>query len=171
MKVPVCGRTGIRGAEKLNDLLEELHGRSAITCLANGGARGIDLLASQWAQRTCITVKSFKIDTAPTAEAFCTLNDKMLNEESPDLVLAIDPGPISDDLTRKATGRKICIGKRKVNLSRVFAGQKVGIREVADNIWLVSFMDYDLGFFDQDESRVEPAPNPFIPKLLPMSSV
>ena len=38
----------------------------------------------------------------------------------------------------------------------------MGIREVADHIWLVSFMQYDLGFFDQDEGRVEPAANPFI---------
>jgi putative transposase len=42
-----------------------------------------------------------------------------------------------------------------------FAGQLVGIREVEDKIWLVSFMDYDLGFFDQDEGRVEPTTNPF----------
>ena len=35
--------------------------------------------------------------------------------------------------------------------------------QLADEIWLVSFMDYDLGFFDQDEDRVEPAPNPFAP--------
>ena len=27
----------------------------------------------------------------------------------------------------------------------------VGIREVEDPIWLVSFLDYDLGFFDGDE--------------------
>lgn len=32
-------------------------------------------------------------------------------------------------------------------------------------------MNYDLGFFDQDEKRVEPAQNPFIPKVLPMSRV
>ena len=35
----------------------------------------------------------------------------------------------------------------------VFAGQNVGIREVADKIWLVSFIDYDLGFFDEDENK------------------
>ena len=35
----------------------------------------------------------------------------------------------------------------------------------------VSFMEYDLGFFDEDESRVAPADNPFVPKVLPMSSV
>ncbi len=60
---------------------------------------------------------------------------------------------------------RLCIGQRKINLSTVFAGQKVGIREVADKIWLVSFMEYDLGFFDEDEGRVEPSTNPFIPEL------
>jgi len=52
---------------------------------------------------------------------------------------------------------------RKINLSIVFGGQVVGVREVADKIWLVSFMDFDLGFFDEDCGRVEPAPNPFLP--------
>jgi len=66
---------------------------------------------------------------------------------------------------------RICIRKRKINLSQVFGGQHVGIREVADRIWLVSFMEYDLGFFDEDENRVEPAANPFTPKVLTMSSV
>ena len=47
----------------------------------------------------------------------------------------------------------------------VFAGQTVGIREVADKIWLVSFIDYDLGFFDEEVGRVEPTSNPFVPKL------
>ena len=62
--------------------------------------------------------------------------------------------------------RKICIVRRKINLSTVFAGQYVGVREVADRVWLVSFMDYDSGFFDQDENRVEPmGVNPFVPKL------
>jgi hypothetical protein len=28
----------------------------------------------------------------------------------------------------------------------VLAGQKLGIREVDDGIWLVSFMHYDLGY-------------------------
>jgi transposase InsO family protein len=79
--------------------------------------------------------------------------------------------PFHDRTVRITHCGRICIGKRKINLSRVFAGQLVGIREVSDQIWLVSFMDFDLGFFDQDEGRIEPAANPFLPKLLPMSSV
>jgi putative transposase len=61
---------------------------------------------------------------------------------------------------------RICIGRRKINLSQVFAGQNVGIKEVADKNWLVSFMHYDLGFFDHEAGRVECAPNPFGAKVL-----
>lgn len=73
--------------------------------------------------------------------------------------------PFHDKAIRVTKCGRICIGSRKINLSVVFAGQTVGIREVADKIWLVSFIDYDLGFFDEEEGRVEPAFNPFIPKL------
>lgn len=51
------------------------------------------------------------------------------------------------------------------------ANQIAGIKEVSEKIWLVSFLEYDLGFFDQDQDCVEPAQNPFAPKVLPMSSV
>lgn len=66
---------------------------------------------------------------------------------------------------------RICIGRRKINLSTVFAGQKVGIKQVANRIWLVSFTDYDLGYFDDETGRLEPLQNPFGPKVLPMSPV
>ncbi len=32
----------------------------------------------------------------------------------------------------------------------VFAGQTVGITKGSDKIWLVSFIYYDIGFFDED---------------------
>ena len=51
--------------------------------------------------------------------------------------------------------------KRKIDLGRAFAGQIVGIREVEDQIWLVSFLDGDLGFFDKERNRVEPTTHPF----------
>ena len=77
--------------------------------------------------------------------------------------------PLHDrTLTVTQCGR-LCVGRRKINLSAVFAGQNVGIREVAEHIWVVSFMHYDLGFFDHESGRVECAPNPFAAKVLPMS--
>lgn len=78
--------------------------------------------------------------------------------------------PYHDRAIRVTQCGRICIGSRKINFSTVFAGQCVGIREVADEVWLVSFMQYDLGFFDQTDNRVEPVgENPFSPKVLPMS--
>lgn len=61
--------------------------------------------------------------------------------------------------------------RKKINLSLVFAGQTVGIKQIEDHIWLVSFMDYDLGYFDDETCRLEPLHNPFGPKVLPMSPV
>jgi putative transposase len=66
---------------------------------------------------------------------------------------------------------RICLGKRKINLSTVFAGQNVEIKEVSDKIWLLSFMQYDLGFFDHETCRLETVDNPFEPKVLPMSPI
>ena len=66
---------------------------------------------------------------------------------------------------------RICFNRQKINLSLVFAGQKVGIKQIDERIWLVSFMHYDLGYFDDETCRLEPLQNPFGPKVLPMSSV
>lgn len=80
--------------------------------------------------------------------------------------------PYHDRVIQVTRCGRICLKGRKINLSTVFSDQYVGIREVADQIWLVSFMDYDIGFFDEEQNRVEPmGENPFAPKVLPMSPV
>ncbi len=65
---------------------------------------------------------------------------------------------------------RICFKGRKVNLSHVFAGQNVGVTQVGERVWLVTFMRYDLGYFDDETCRLEPIDNPFKPKVSPMSS-
>ena len=81
---------------------------------------------------------------------------------------ALEPEyPYHDRTARVTQCGRICIGKRKINLSRGFANQTVGIREVSDQIWPVSFMDYDLGFFDKEENRVEPRTTPSYRKRYP----
>jgi transposase InsO family protein len=67
-----------------------------------------------------------------------------------------------------ACGR-ICMHRKKVNLSTVLAGQKVGLKEVDDGIWLVSFMHYDLGYIDLEQTTLQPIDNPFGTRLSPMS--
>ena len=79
--------------------------------------------------------------------------------------------PLHDKTVTVTTCGRICFNRQKINLSVIFAGQNVGIKQVSDRIWLVTFMDYDLGYFDDETCRLEPLENPFGPKVLPISPV
>lgn len=48
-----------------------------------------------------------------------------------------------------------------MSLNRPFAGVEVGIKKMKDGIWVVSFLKYDLGYFDDKNRKVEPIANPF----------
>ena len=56
-------------------------------------------------------------------------------------------------------------GKPIFNLGTALAGQAVGIKEVDEGIWLVSFMNYDLGYIDLGEKTLQPLNNPFGPRV------
>ena len=45
-------------------------------------------------------------------------------------------------------------------ISIVLADQPVGLTEVDDGIWKVTFMDYDIGFFDEESCKFTPLDNP-----------
>ncbi|WP_337269324.1 IS481 family transposase [Oryzifoliimicrobium ureilyticus] len=64
---------------------------------------------------------------------------------------------------------RICMHRKKINISVVMAGQKLGIKEVDDSIWLVSFMRYDLGYIDLEQRTFQTIDNPFGTRLSPMS--
>lgn len=72
------------------------------------------------------------------------------------------------DIIVTACGR-ICMQRKKINISTVLAGQKLGVREVDDGIWLVSFMRYDLGYIDLEQRTLQTIDNPFGTRLSPMS--
>jgi hypothetical protein len=55
-----------------------------------------------------------------------------------------------------ACGR-ICMHRKRFNISIVLAGQKLGIKEVDDGIWLVGFLDYDLGYIDLEQKTCNPS--------------
>jgi hypothetical protein len=67
-----------------------------------------------------------------------------------------------------ACGR-LCLHRKRINLATVPAGQKIGIKEVDDGIWLVSLMHHDLGYFDLEQKTLQPLDNPFGTRLSPMS--
>jgi transposase InsO family protein len=74
--------------------------------------------------------------------------------------------PLHDrDIVVTACGR-ICMHRKKIHISTALAGQTLGIKEVDDDIWLVSFMDYDLGYIELEQRTLQPLDNPFGPKVV-----
>jgi hypothetical protein len=77
--------------------------------------------------------------------------------------------PLHDrDVLVTACGR-LCLHRKKINISTVLAGQRLGIKEVDEGIWLVSFMHYDLGYIDLEQRTLQPLDSPFGTRLSPMS--
>ena len=75
--------------------------------------------------------------------------------------------PLHDrDVLVTACGR-ICMHRKKINISTVMAGQRLGLKEVDDGIWLVSFIAYDLGYIDLEQKTLQPIDNPFGPIVSP----
>lgn len=61
--------------------------------------------------------------------------------------------PMHDFVTTVTRCGHICMKKHKISLSKVFAGQEVALKEVDEKMWLVSFMKYDIGYFDNEQTR------------------
>jgi hypothetical protein len=76
---------------------------------------------------------------------------------------------VPDAHTQRQPLQTLCLHRKKINISTVLAGQRLGIKEVDDGIWLVSFMQYDLGYFDLEQKTLQPLDNPFGTRLSPMS--
>jgi putative transposase len=76
--------------------------------------------------------------------------------------------PFQDKTLTVSTCGRICLDNKKIYLSTVFAGHYVGLRQVEEEVWLVSFMDYDIGYFDMESRKVSAIENPFGPKVIGM---
>ena len=59
--------------------------------------------------------------------------------------------------------------RKAVNISTLLVGQHLGVKEVDEGIWIVSFMHYDLSYVDLEQKTFQPLDNPSGPRLLPMS--
>jgi hypothetical protein len=76
--------------------------------------------------------------------------------------------PFHDRTVTVTGGGRLCLYRKKINRSTSLVGQAVGVKEVESGIWLVSFMEYDLGYIDPEEKTLQPLENPFGPKVSPM---
>jgi hypothetical protein len=59
--------------------------------------------------------------------------------------------PLDDRNVIGAAGGRICLHRKRVNIATVLTGRKLGVKEVDEGIWLVSFLDYGFDYIDPEQ--------------------
>jgi hypothetical protein len=93
MKVLACGGRDFDDREAVYAYLDALNSEQAISELIEGGARGADTLAGDWADERGISHRIFEANWDKyRAAAGPIRNKQMLDEGKPDLVVAFPGG-------------------------------------------------------------------------------
>ena len=93
MKVLACGGRDFEDRKTVYDYLDALHSKQSISELIEGGARGADTLAGEWADERGIQRRTFEANWKKyRAAAGPIRNKQMLDEGKPDLVVAFPGG-------------------------------------------------------------------------------
>lgn len=103
MRVLVCGGRDYSDEERVFAVLRKLHDEAGIALLIQGGARGADYHARQWAQDTqtpCDTYEAAWEEYGGFAGP--RRNAAMLSEGHPDLVIAFPGGRGTADMVKQA---------------------------------------------------------------------
>lgn len=104
MKVLVCGGRDFNDALTLGSWLGGIHKNNGpITLLIEGGARGADYMAREFAKWSGIPTQTFEADWTKHGRAAGPIrNQQMLDEGKPDLVVAFEGGDGTRDMVTKA---------------------------------------------------------------------
>lgn len=115
MKVIICGGRNFDDRNYVMRVLNALNEQCRFTLVIEGGARGADTLAREWAKRAGIPCQTFKADWNGFAQkrAGKVRNLKMLREGKPDMVIGFPGGIGTAHMLRISTEAKV----RVVDLS------------------------------------------------------
>jgi len=106
MKVLVCGGREYMDESFVYKTLDEIHKKTPITLIIEGGARGVDSYAQNWWE--CSNIDDISLKTYPAdwkkygMGAGPIRNKQMLDEGKPDLVVAFPGGVGTADMVRRA---------------------------------------------------------------------
>ena len=108
MKVLVCGGRNYEEREKAFFILDAMHGKKAIALIIEGGARGADTLAREWAVSRNVPFRTFHANWALYGRRAGPIrNQQMLDEAKPDVVIAFPGGDGTRDMVTRARNRGI----------------------------------------------------------------
>lgn len=103
MRVLVCGGRDYADHARVHEVLDKLHREAGIDVIIEGGARGADRWAYQWADSSGVDTATFEADWENQGSfAGPMRNKRMLEEGRPDLVIAFPGGRGTADMVRKA---------------------------------------------------------------------
>ena len=112
MRVLVCGGRNYDDEALLHRTLTELHLGHPFSVLIEGGARGADLLAREWAEGMAVRVQTFEADWSTYGGSAGPIrNRQALTDGQPDLVVAFPGGRGTADMVGAAERRGVRVMK------------------------------------------------------------
>jgi predicted Rossmann-fold nucleotide-binding protein len=102
LRVLVTGGRDYADPCNVAQVLGKLLGESGVTCLIEGGAKGADALAREWARDNGIAVITCPADWSKGRAAGPMRNTSMLRDHRPDVVVAFPGGRGTADMVGKA---------------------------------------------------------------------
>jgi predicted Rossmann-fold nucleotide-binding protein len=99
MRCLVCGGRNYYNAKRIASVLMAAKERLGLSVVIQGGARGADQLAAEWAWDNKILVSTFNADWKAHGKAAGAIrNKRMLDEGKPDFVIAFPGGRGTADM-------------------------------------------------------------------------
>jgi predicted Rossmann-fold nucleotide-binding protein len=103
MRVLVCGGRNYTDKGRIYAVLDKLHESEGIDLIIQGGAKGADRVANDWAAAYGVQREQYNADwEALGSFAGPARNKWMLEQGQPDLVIAFPGGRGTADMVRKA---------------------------------------------------------------------
>ena len=104
MRVIVCGGRNFHDYEALENYLDMLHTLHVFTLVIHGDARGADTLAKYWAGQRHIDSVAYPADWKLHPRGGGVIrNKRMLDEATPDMVIAFPGGNGTKDMREQGT--------------------------------------------------------------------
>jgi len=127
VRVLVCGGRDFDNPSWLTITLDELSRDAEWTTLIEGGARGADRQAREWAVASGVAVETYEADWhAHGPGAGPIRNRRMLDEGRPDLVVAFPGGPGTRNMVKLARAHGILVHEMREDAYTVHMRPRVG---------------------------------------------
>lgn len=109
-RVLVCGGREYSNREMVKSVLDCVHAAEPVSVLIEGGARGADRLAREWAIGAGVPVETYEADWDRHDKAAGPIrNSTMLSAGKPDLVVAFPGNAGTADMTSKARRQGVTV--------------------------------------------------------------